>query len=94
MWRGTATETVHSSGSPEKKQEHLDKAMTKQGVKHLFRKVEGGGHAFGSESMKDNVAHSLRFIAAAFAGKDAVAEMKPKDAAPADASKEGKKDEK
>lgn len=72
--------------------EELDKAMTKHGVKHLFRKVEGGGHAFGSDSMKDNVAQSLRFIAAAFAGKDAVAECTPKPAAavPADAPKDGK----
>ncbi len=53
--------------------EQLHKAMTDAGHKHLFRKVEGGGHAFGSESMKGNVAVSLQFVAAAFAGKDAVA---------------------
>jgi S-formylglutathione hydrolase FrmB len=58
--------------------EELDKAMTAAGHKHVFRKVEGGGHAFGSESMQDNVAHALRFIGLAFAGKDAVAEMAPK----------------
>jgi hypothetical protein len=29
VWRGSATETVHQSGSPEKKQERLDKAMAK-----------------------------------------------------------------
>ena len=60
--------------------ERLSKVMTEQGHKHLFRKVEGGGHAFSSESMKDNVATSLRFCAAAFAGKDAVAELTPKPA--------------
>lgn len=60
--------------------ERLSKVMTEQGHKHLFRKVEGGGHAFSSESMKDNVATSLRFCAAAFAGKDAVAELSPKPA--------------
>lgn len=52
--------------------EKLDQAMTAAGHKHLFRKVEGGGHAFGSESMKENVAVSLQFVGAAFAGKDAV----------------------
>jgi hypothetical protein len=29
LWRGTASETVSRSGSPEKKQERLDKAMAK-----------------------------------------------------------------
>jgi S-formylglutathione hydrolase FrmB len=53
--------------------EKLDQAMTAAGHKHLFRKVEGGGHAFGSDSMKENVAVSLQFVDAAFAGKDAVA---------------------
>jgi hypothetical protein len=33
LWRGAATETIGKSSSPEKKQEHLDKAMTK-----LFKK--------------------------------------------------------
>jgi enterochelin esterase-like enzyme len=69
--------------------EKLSKAMTERGFKHLFRKVEGGGHAFGSPSMKDNVAHSLQFISAAFAGKDAVTEMTPKAA---DAKAEPKDD--
>jgi enterochelin esterase-like enzyme len=55
--------------------EQLDKAMTAAGHKHLFRKVDGGGHAFGDDSMKDNVACSLRFVGLAFTGKDAVAEM-------------------
>lgn len=74
--------------------EKLDQAMTAAGIKHLFRKVEGGGHAFGSQSMLDNVATSLRFIAAAFGGKDAVAELTPKPdaakAAPKDGDKNGK----
>jgi len=29
LWRGSASETVHKSGSPEKKQERIDKAMEK-----------------------------------------------------------------
>jgi len=29
LWRGSASETVHNSGSPEKKQERIDKAMAK-----------------------------------------------------------------
>ena len=71
--------------------EELSKVMTANGHKHLFRKVEGGGHAFGSESMRDNVAHALQFIAAAFAGKDAVAERSAKEA-PKPATNEAGKD--
>jgi enterochelin esterase-like enzyme len=67
--------------------EQLDKAMTAAGHKHLFRKVEGGGHAFGDDSMKDNVACSLQFVGAAFAGKDAVATMSASD------KKDAKKEE-
>ncbi len=52
--------------------EELSKKMTAAGHKHLFRKVEGGGHAFGSDSMLDSVAVSLQFVAAALTGKDAV----------------------
>jgi hypothetical protein len=29
LWRGSASETVHNSGTPEKKQERIDKAMAK-----------------------------------------------------------------
>lgn len=72
--------------------EELSKRMTANGHRHLFRKVEGGGHAFGSESMQDNVATSLRFLAAFFAGKDAIAELSPKgETKPAEPKKdEGK----
>jgi enterochelin esterase-like enzyme len=77
--------------------EALSKAMAANGHKHLFRKIEGGGHAFGSESMQDNVAFSLRFVAATFAGKDAVTELSPQepgkgaDKQPADAGSGGGK---
>ena len=67
--------------------EQLSKVMTAAGHKHLFRKVEGGGHAFGSDSMLDNVAVSLQFDGAAFAGKDAVAVMTAAMEKPAEAPK-------
>lgn len=75
--------------------EQLSQKMTAAGHKHLFRKVEGGGHAFGSETMVDNVATSLQFVAAAFAGKDAVAVVgatlaKPAAAEPAAPKPAGK----
>lgn len=70
--------------------EQLDQAMTAAGHKHLFRKVEGGGHAFGSDSMKGNVAVSLQFVGAAFSGKDAVATT----SAALAQKQEAKKDEK
>ena len=57
--------------------ELLSKSMTEKGMKHLFRKVEGGGHAWSSPSMKENVAVSLQFIGHALTGKDAVALMTP-----------------
>jgi enterochelin esterase-like enzyme len=75
--------------------EELSQRLTKGGHAHLFRKVEGGGHAFRSELMKDNVAHSLRFLGLVFAGKDAVKEMQPKvepkaDSKPAATGNDGK----
>jgi enterochelin esterase-like enzyme len=69
--------------------EKLSQVMTATGHKHLFRKVEGGEHAFGNPLMLDNVAKSLQFVGAAFAGKDAVAELTPKAA---DAKTEPKDD--
>jgi predicted esterase len=63
--------------------EQLSKLMTERGWKHLFRKVEGGGHAWGDPSMDECVATSLQFVSAAVSGKDAVATMsaaKPADA--------------
>lgn len=58
--------------------EQLSKRMTEAGHVHLFRKVEGGGHAFGSESMKDNLVHSLQFVSVALSGKNAVEAMSKK----------------
>lgn len=86
--------------------EEFDQAMTANGHKHLFRKVEGGGHAWGSPSMKECLAVSLQFVGAAFAGKDpieackAMAETKPAEAGgdakkgEAEEKKEDKKEEK
>lgn len=77
--------------------EALDKAMTEKGMKHVFRKVEGGGHAWSSPSMKECLAVSLQFVGTAFSGKDPVAaaeaDAKAKAAA-ADAAEAAKKDEK
>lgn len=58
--------------------EQLAKVFADKGHKHLFRKVEGGGHAWSSPSMAANLAVSLQFVGLAFAGKDAVAELTPK----------------
>lgn len=69
--------------------EQLDAAMTKHGIKHVFRKVEEGGHAWSSPTMKDSVATSLQFVGLALQGKDAVeaaaarAQAAKKDAADA-----------
>ena len=74
--------------------EALDKAMTEKGHKHLFRKVEGGGHAWSSPSMKECLAVSLQFVGAAVQGKDPIEAVKPKEEKkPAEAS-DAKKDEK
>ncbi len=64
--------------------ELLDKAMTDKGMQHLFRKVEGGGHAWSSPSMKECLAVSLQFVGAAFAGKDPVATTKALEPKPAE----------
>jgi S-formylglutathione hydrolase FrmB len=52
--------------------QELDQAMTKKGIGHVFRLVKGGGHAWGSPSMKENLVESLQFVGAVFAGKDPV----------------------
>lgn len=52
--------------------ESLDKVMTEKGIKHLFRKIDGGGHAWSSPSMHECLAISLQFVGAAFAGKDPI----------------------
>jgi enterochelin esterase-like enzyme len=50
--------------------QELARAMTEKCIKHRFELIEGGGHAFGSSKMKENLASSLQFLAAVFAGKD------------------------
>lgn len=66
--------------------EMLAKAMSEKGMKHLFRKVEGGGHAWSSPSMKECLAISLQFVGAAFAGKDPVEVTKALEPKPAKAA--------
>ncbi|MFO1078326.1 MAG: alpha/beta hydrolase-fold protein [Planctomycetota bacterium] len=74
-----------------KPNQQLDKVMTEHEIPHVFRSVEGGGHAWSSPSMTDSVAQSLRFVGLALAGKDAVALTKEAlaAAAKADAAKDG-----
>ncbi|MGE3174222.1 MAG: alpha/beta hydrolase [Planctomycetota bacterium] len=43
----------------------LSTLMTEKKIAHTFRLVEGGEHAWGGESMLDNLRTSLRFVAAA-----------------------------
>lgn len=74
--------------------ETLDKVMTEKGFVHLFRKIEGGGHAWSSPSMKECLAVSLQFVGAAFLGKDPIEAMKPKEPAKPPAAPDAKKDEK
>lgn len=50
--------------------EQLDKVMTAQGIVHVFTKVAGGGHAWSSPKMKENLAASLQFVGASVTGKD------------------------
>jgi enterochelin esterase-like enzyme len=59
-----------------KPNQELSKLMTEKGIEHTFRLVQGGGHAWGSPSMLENLKASLKFVAAAVAGK----EPAPKDA--------------
>jgi enterochelin esterase-like enzyme len=76
--------------------EQLSKLMTERGWKHLFRKVEGGGHAWGDPSMDECVATSLQFVSAAVSGKDAVDAMsvaKPASGSKEDAKKDAPKKE-
>ncbi len=50
--------------------QELDREMTAKHIEHTFRLVEGGGHSWGSASMRDNMSHSLEFVAHAFAAAD------------------------
>ena len=73
--------------------QELARTMTEHGHKHLFRAVEEGGHAWSSPKMEDNVTISLQFVAAALAGKDAVAMTKARLEKGEDKADEGKADE-
>ncbi|MCB9879552.1 MAG: prolyl oligopeptidase family serine peptidase [Planctomycetes bacterium] len=57
----------------------LHEAMQKHHHRHLFRAIAGGGHAWGSPSMLENLAVSLQFVGKALSGEDAVEAMTPKD---------------
>ena len=51
----------------------LDKVMTEHGIAHVFTKVEGGGHAWSSPKMKENLTASLQFVGASISGRDPMA---------------------
>ena len=53
--------------------EQLDKVMTEHGIAHVFTKVEGGGHAWSSPKMKENLTASLQFVGASISGRDPMA---------------------
>ncbi len=74
--------------------EQLDKAMSAKNLPHLFRKVEGGGHAWSSPTMKDSVAASLQFVSQALQGKNAVEVTKAAEAAARAAQDAAKQSEK
>jgi enterochelin esterase-like enzyme len=63
------TEDRYGFAAPNQK---LHEALEQKGIPHVFRMVQGGGHAWGSASMKDNLLASMQFVGAAFAGKDSV----------------------
>lgn len=51
----------------------LHRLMETQAIAHTFRLVEGGGHAWSSDSMLDNLRQSLQFVGAALTAKPPVA---------------------
>ncbi len=70
--------------------ETLSKLMDELGIAHTFRLVQGGGHAWSSDSMLDNLRQSLTFVGDALRGKSAPADAKgkaPAEAVPADGGK-------
>ena len=50
--------------------QELDKLMTEKGIAHTFRLVQGGGHAWGSDSMLKNLRTSFEFVGKAFGNAD------------------------
>lgn len=75
--------------------EALSKLMGERGIEHVFRLVEGGGHAWSSESMLENLRASLKFVAHAVAPAEPGAADKATDkstgaAAPAKDGEAGK----
>ncbi len=51
----------------------LDEALTKQGVEHTWRLIEGGGHSWGDEFQHEALPYSFAVVGELFAGKDAKA---------------------
>jgi S-formylglutathione hydrolase FrmB len=49
--------------------EAMHALLEKRGVPHQFELVDGGGHSWGSGSLQKQLAKSLRFVGACFAGK-------------------------
>src|SRR5262245_47305912 len=63
----------------------LDRLMQEHGIAHTFRLVQGGGHAWRSDKMLDNLERSLKFVTAAISGAQPAAPADSKPAAPGSA---------
>jgi S-formylglutathione hydrolase FrmB len=48
----------------------LDEALTKKGIEHTWRLIEGGGHAWGSGFQDQTLPYSFAVVGQMFAGKD------------------------
>ncbi|HEX6813715.1 MAG TPA: alpha/beta hydrolase-fold protein [Planctomycetota bacterium] len=48
----------------------LDEALTKKGIEHTWRLIEGGGHSWGSGFQDQTLPFSLAVVGQMFAGKD------------------------
>lgn len=57
----------------------LSELLKEKGIEHTFRLVEGGGHAWSSDSMEANLAASLTFVGGAVGGGAADQEEKGRD---------------
>lgn len=63
--------------------QELSEVMTDAGIDHTFRHIEGGGHAWSSDGMLDNVKMSVKFVA------DAITAPTDADAKKAEGAEKG-----
>ncbi|HEX5051564.1 MAG TPA: alpha/beta hydrolase-fold protein [Planctomycetota bacterium] len=48
----------------------LDEALTKKGIAHTWRLIEGGGHSWGAHFQDDTLPYSFAVVGSLFMGKD------------------------